>query len=87
MVTSRKAEAGRSVRAGRAAGFSTNTGAPSRGAAPPHKKRDRTARPGEPREVDGSGVRTVLLCGAYELGRQRSHPLLDEMPEFIHIPA
>ncbi|AFT98503.1 AraC family transcriptional regulator [Nocardia brasiliensis] len=46
-----------------------------------------TARPGEPREIQGPGVRTALLCGAYELGRQRSHPLLDELPEFIHLPA
>ncbi|MEV0299032.1 AraC family transcriptional regulator [Nocardia sp. NPDC050710] len=45
------------------------------------------ARPGEPREVAGAGVRTALLCGAYELGRRRSHPLLDELPEFIHLPA
>ncbi|PXX67011.1 AraC-like DNA-binding protein [Nocardia tenerifensis] len=45
------------------------------------------AKPGEPRELPGPGVRTVLLCGAYELGRQRSHPLLDELPEFIHLPA
>ncbi|MEU2255873.1 AraC family transcriptional regulator [Nocardia xishanensis] len=46
-----------------------------------------TARPGEPREIAGPGVRTELLCGAYELGRQRSHPMLDELPEFIHLPA
>lgn len=46
-----------------------------------------TARPGEPRDIPGAGPRTVLLCGAYELGRQRSHPLLDELPEFIHLPA
>ncbi|GAB2653484.1 AraC family transcriptional regulator [Nocardia goodfellowii] len=45
------------------------------------------ARPGEPREIAGPGVRAALLCGAYELGRQRSHPLLDELPEFIHLPA
>ncbi|MEU7217530.1 AraC family transcriptional regulator [Nocardia iowensis] len=45
------------------------------------------AQPGEPREVTGPGVRAALLCGAYELGRQRSHPLLDELPEFIHLPA
>ncbi|UGT40024.1 AraC family transcriptional regulator [Nocardia yamanashiensis] len=45
------------------------------------------ARPGEPREIVGPGARTVLVCGAYELGRQRSHPLLDELPEFIHLPA
>ncbi|MFJ4656517.1 AraC family transcriptional regulator [Nocardia sp. NPDC088792] len=46
-----------------------------------------TARPGEPRVLTGAGPRTVLLCGAYELGRQRSHPMLDELPEFIHLPA
>ncbi len=45
------------------------------------------ARPGEPREISGPGVRTALLCGAYGLGRQRSHPLLGELPEFVHLPA
>ncbi|MFE3105759.1 AraC family transcriptional regulator [Nocardia tengchongensis] len=45
------------------------------------------AAPGEPREIPGPGVRTALVCGAYELGRRRSHPLLDELPEFIHLPA
>lgn len=45
------------------------------------------AHPGEPRELAGSGARTVLLCGAYELGRQRHHPMLAELPEFIHLPA
>ncbi|WP_040794241.1 AraC family transcriptional regulator [Nocardia higoensis] len=45
------------------------------------------ARPGEPRELPGPGERTEILCGAYELGRQRSHPLLDELPEFIHLTA
>lgn len=45
------------------------------------------ARPGEPRERPGPGLRTELLCGAYELGMQRSHPLLDELPEFLHFPA
>ncbi|WP_174184891.1 AraC family transcriptional regulator [Nocardia barduliensis] len=45
------------------------------------------ALPGEPREIVGPGVRTALLCGAYELGRGRSHPILDELPEFIHLPA
>jgi AraC-like DNA-binding protein len=46
-----------------------------------------TALPGEPREIGGPGVRTALLCGAYALGRGRSHPILDELPEFIHLPA
>nr|WP_269781702.1 AraC family transcriptional regulator [Nocardia bovistercoris] len=45
------------------------------------------ALPGEPRELPGPGARSVLLCGAYELGRARSHPLLDELPELVHIPA
>ncbi|MEV0366428.1 AraC family transcriptional regulator [Nocardia fusca] len=45
------------------------------------------AHPGEPREIAGSGTRSVLLCGAYSLGRQRSHPLLDELPDFVHLPA
>ncbi|MFD4462785.1 AraC family transcriptional regulator [Nocardia sp. NPDC058480] len=45
------------------------------------------ARIGEPREITGPGVRSELMCGAYALGRQRSHPLLDELPEFVHIPA
>ncbi|MFF0631128.1 AraC family transcriptional regulator [Nocardia sp. NPDC004151] len=45
------------------------------------------AAPGEPREIAGPGARTVLVCGAYELGRQRSHPLLEDLPEFIHLPA
>lgn len=45
------------------------------------------AIPGEPRYIPGSGAKTALLCGAYGLGRRRSHPLLDELPEFIHLPA
>ncbi len=45
------------------------------------------ARPGEPREVTGPGVRCVLLCGAYEIGRRRSHPLLADLPDFVHLPA
>ncbi len=45
------------------------------------------AHPGEPRTLPGPGVRTVLLCGAYELGRQQHHPMLCELPEFVHLPA
>jgi AraC-like DNA-binding protein len=33
------------------------------------------------------GAETVLLCGAYQLDRSRSHPLLDDLPEVIHLPA
>lgn len=46
-----------------------------------------TARPGEPRELIGPGVRCVLLCGAYEIGTRRGHPLLADLPEFVHLPA
>lgn len=30
---------------------------------------------------------TVTLCGAYELGPARAHPLLHDLPELIHLPA
>jgi AraC-like DNA-binding protein len=30
---------------------------------------------------------TVMLCGAYLLDRSRSHPLLTELPEVVHLPA
>lgn len=46
-----------------------------------------TAHPGEPRVIDGPGARSTLLCGAYELDRARPHPLLAELPEFVHLPA
>ncbi|SED65329.1 AraC family transcriptional regulator [Streptomyces sp. TLI_105] len=29
----------------------------------------------------------VLLCGAYRLSRARAHPLLTELPPFVHLPA
>jgi AraC-like DNA-binding protein len=29
----------------------------------------------------------VMLCGAYRMDRARSHPLLDELPPIIHLPA
>ncbi|GLX08065.1 AraC family transcriptional regulator [Microbispora sp. NBRC 16548] len=29
----------------------------------------------------------VMLCGAYLLDRSRSHPLLSDLPEVIHLPA
>jgi AraC-like DNA-binding protein len=37
--------------------------------------------------LEGPGVRTVLLCGAYWLDVDRPHPLLGELPEVIHLPA
>ena len=46
-----------------------------------------TAHPGEPRVTGGPGARSRLLCGAYELGRAHTHPLLADLPEFVHLPA
>lgn len=46
-----------------------------------------TAGPGEPRTVPGPGAPTTLLCGSYELAADRTHPLLAELPEVVHIPA
>jgi AraC-like DNA-binding protein len=37
--------------------------------------------------VDGSGGRTVLLCGAYRLDLDRCHPFLAGLPDVIHLPA
>jgi AraC-like DNA-binding protein len=37
--------------------------------------------------VEGPGARTVLVCGAYALDADRRHPLFDELPEVIHLPA
>ncbi|MFD8015820.1 AraC family transcriptional regulator [Streptomyces sp. NPDC058955] len=30
---------------------------------------------------------TLLLCGAYQLDRNRAHPLLTELPPYVHVPA
>jgi AraC-like DNA-binding protein len=38
-------------------------------------------------EVNGPGAATLLLCGAYQLGRGRAHPLMDELPEIVYLPA
>ncbi|MEU8898774.1 AraC family transcriptional regulator [Nocardia sp. NPDC048505] len=37
--------------------------------------------------LDGPGAQAVLLCGAYELDRTRAHPLMNELPEVVHLPA
>lgn len=39
------------------------------------------------RAVDDEGADAVTLCGAYRMDRARSHPLLDELPEILHLPA
>lgn len=43
--------------------------------------------PGEPRLIEGPGPRTTLLCGVYEFERAWSHPLLDSLPDVVHVPA
>jgi AraC-like DNA-binding protein len=35
----------------------------------------------------GEGIPTILLCGAYTLDLTRPHPLFQELPEVIHLPA
>ncbi|NUS18059.1 MAG: AraC family transcriptional regulator [Streptomyces sp.] len=37
-------------------------------------------------EIDGPGPRTLLLCGAYPLGRSRPHPLVSALPQLLHLP-
>ncbi|GIG85984.1 AraC family transcriptional regulator [Plantactinospora endophytica] len=40
-----------------------------------------------PDTLEGAPGVTVTLCGAYELDPARTHPLLDDLPELIHLPA
>ncbi|RSM85629.1 AraC family transcriptional regulator [Streptomyces sp. WAC 01325] len=35
---------------------------------------------------DAAGGRTVLICGSYQLDRARLHPVLAELPPYIHLP-
>jgi len=45
-------------------------------------------RHGEPRvPVEGDGPRSVWLCGGYQFDRHFSHPLVDELPQVIHLPT
>lgn len=37
--------------------------------------------------TNGPAAATVLLCGAYLLDRSRTHPLLADLPEVVHLPA
>ncbi|MFD6221285.1 AraC family transcriptional regulator [Nocardia asteroides] len=46
-----------------------------------------TAGPADVRVVDGPGAPSTLLCGSYQLAADRTHPLLSELPEVVHIPA
>ncbi|MFE7125826.1 AraC family transcriptional regulator [Streptomyces sp. NPDC057617] len=38
-------------------------------------------------EIQRTEPATVLICGSYQLNRARSHPLLAELPDLIHLPA
>ncbi|GAA5168640.1 AraC family transcriptional regulator [Pseudonocardia eucalypti] len=42
---------------------------------------------GPPSAAGGPVGATVMLCGAYLLDERRPHPLLAELPRFIHLPA
>jgi AraC-like DNA-binding protein len=35
----------------------------------------------------GHGTPTVTLCGGYQLDQARAHPLLDSLPNMVHLPA
>lgn len=48
---------------------------------------DTAASPPGQHATDGSAAATVMLCGAYLLDRSRAHPLLDDLPQVIHLPA
>lgn len=43
--------------------------------------------PVEEMHIDGTGPVTVLLCASYTFDPVRRHPLLDELPPVIHLPA
>lgn len=47
----------------------------------------RDMAPGADSGEGAEGARTVLLCGAYTLDQARPHPLFEELPEVIHLPA
>jgi len=38
-------------------------------------------------DIEGPGARSLLICGAYQLGRTRPHPLLSHLPDVLHLPA
>lgn len=40
-----------------------------------------------PAPASGPRPKTELLCGAYLLDRTRSHPMLADLPQVIHVPA
>jgi AraC-like DNA-binding protein len=38
-------------------------------------------------DVEGPGERSLLICGAYQLGRARPHPLLAQLPDLLLLRA
>ncbi|MBX6383829.1 MAG: AraC family transcriptional regulator [Microbispora sp.] len=47
---------------------------------------DLPSDPDETRPPESAPV-TVMLCGAYLLDRARAHPLMDELPDVVRLPA
>lgn len=45
------------------------------------------AEPLDRMRIDGAGAVTELLCASYLFDPARPHPLLADLPEFIHVPA
>jgi AraC-like DNA-binding protein len=45
------------------------------------------AAPLDEMTIDGSGAATELLCASYLFDPARPHPLLTELPGFIHVPT
>ncbi|MFB9388001.1 AraC family transcriptional regulator [Streptomyces coeruleoprunus] len=43
--------------------------------------------PTEPHRKPAAPDETLLLCGSYQLSRTRAHPLLTELPPFVHLSA
>ncbi|QLY31486.1 AraC family transcriptional regulator [Nocardia huaxiensis] len=60
---------------------------PSTPATVPHPDEYTQRPPVGALSIGGDGPRTSLLCGNYHLDGARPHPLLRQLPEFIHLPA
>ncbi|MFI0717697.1 AraC family transcriptional regulator [Streptomyces sp. NPDC021224] len=37
--------------------------------------------------IDGAGATTTMLCAAYYFDRERTHPLLGELPDIVRLPS
>ncbi|AWW35942.1 AraC family transcriptional regulator [Streptomyces cadmiisoli] len=56
---------------------------PERRLVPVTQEMDDAWRPARPAR---SGPTTVLICGSYQLDQVRQHPVLQQLPAYIHIP-